>query len=176
LPAPFGIARKPFTMMIRRLMPGVAELWQKKKTGDLQEARSDCTEAIRRNPDYLKAWELRAEINCLLCAWVAVVDDCSQAIRLHSTDAMIWCYRGKANFQRGHFLRAVFDYECALKQDASCELARLMLTRSRKSIDQLTAWKLKSIRSSENYGELESLQMSSLTKAQTDWARTKMAS
>jgi len=148
----------------------------KKRKGDLQEARSDCTEAIHRKPDYVKAWELRAEINCLLGAWVAVVDDCNQAIRLHSTDAMMWCYRGKANFQRGRFSRAVLDYEGALKQDTSCELATVMLTRSRKSIDQLTAWKLKSIRSSENYGELESLQMSSLTKRQTDWAKMNMAS
>ena len=108
---------------------------------DWDEIVSNCTAAIERNPNDVKAYIERAGTYLNKGEYGQVIDDCSTAISLAPDNAEAYCRRGDAHFNSGQYDLAIADYDAALRRDpyygialASIEAAYVALWEQRERV------------------------------------------
>ena len=106
-----------------RLNPNLAEMYfyralaysDLNRQHNLGRAALDLTAAIKLNPDYMDAYNLRGRIHSWNGDHDLAIADFSQAIKLNPDNAALYSYRGMAYFKKGDIDRALTDYNEAIK-------------------------------------------------------------
>ena len=107
LPAsdPTGVGR-----IVRRAMAHLG-------AGDYDNAITDCTEAIRLDPEFASAYVFRGRAYNLKHDFDTAITDFTQAIRLDPKNADAYCGRGRAYKCKGDDDRAIAEYTEAIRLD-----------------------------------------------------------
>jgi tetratricopeptide (TPR) repeat protein len=91
--------------------------------GQFDEARRDCTEAIRLDPNYAKAYQIRGDSFRRKFQFDEAIKDCNEAIRLDPNDAKAYRCRGDSYRGKKQYDEAIRDHNEAIRIDPSCAIA-----------------------------------------------------
>ena len=110
-------------------VPGSAKEWYDKalalNCNDCQKAIEYLNEAIRLNPDYVRAYRKRASIYVEMERYGLAIDDCYEVIRLEPEDASAYHMRGYAYFYQGNLTLACDDARKACRL-GNCKLLKIV--------------------------------------------------
>ena len=89
------------------------------KLGNFQDAVEDCSAALKLDPSFIRAYEIRGRSFCELGNYEEAIADSTQAINMGTRDSDTFNSRGIAYFQIGRVGEAVRDITLALEINPS---------------------------------------------------------